>query len=256
MAIKIAQTSTAAGKDHWRWSVWLDAPDAELDQVDHVVYTLHPTFSQAVRLVSDRESAFRLDASGWGEFAIHAAVHHRDQRVVTLEHWLTLHSDVADWLAKARGTAPRRAGRLHGESRAATRGGPPPRVYLSFSLADALSAAAIRKWLHDHGEVEVTTSEEIAQSSTGMPFEQLIQHQLKSVSRAVFLVSEHSSPWLRREAETAERLGIPLAIVTVGDAPAPRPDVQTLATLRVRGPDPLNAPEVAEKIARWARGAG
>jgi hypothetical protein len=245
MPIRIAQSSKPAGKDHWRWSVWLEGTDGELDGVDFVVYTLHPTFSDPVRRVEDRASAFRLDSSGWGEFAIHAAVHHRGGRVEKLEHWLTLSSDVGEWLERgghAGSHAPMRG--------APSRGAPPQRVYLSYSLADAPAAKAIRASL-DQAGVEVTTSEEVADAPSAMPFEQAIVHQLKTVSRAVFLVSGHPSPWLKREAEMADRLGIPRAFVTVGDTPPPQSDLQTLASLRVKGLVPENVDDVAKAIVRW-----
>lgn len=234
MPIQIAQSCAPAGKDHWKWSVWMDGTNEDLDGVDYVVYTLHPTFNEPVRRVDDRATAFRLDASGWGEFSIHADVHHHDGRVETLKHWLELDSAAVE-------CAP-------------TRGAPAPRIYLSFSLADAPAARAIHSALNQAG-VEVSTSDEVADSDPGMPFEQVLGQQLKCSSQAVFLVSEHSSPWLRREAEMAGRMGIPRAFVTIGDSAPSGEEDPTTATLQVERLDAESAGEVARAIAHWVTNA-
>ena len=235
MAIRIAQSSTPAGPGHWRWSVWLEGPGAELDGVEYVVYTLHSTFSEPVRMVSDRASGFRLDSSGWGEFALHATLHHRDGRVEKLKHWLVLGT----------GAGPK----------APTRGADETRIYLSYSLADAPAAHAIQLLLREQPGVTVTTSEELADSGSEIPFERLIEDKLRSVSNAVFLVSRNSSPWIQREAETAERLGIPRAVISVGDtgASASLADGPAMASLQVKGLEPDNAADVALAITRWTR---
>lgn len=236
MPIQIAQSCAPAGKDHWKWSVWLDGTGPELDGVDHVVYTLHPTFPEPVRRITERETAFRLHSGGWGEFNIHAAVHFRDGRVEKLDHWLVL-------------GGMSRSGEEAVSREEAVRA---PRIYLSYGLADALAANAIRASLNRAG-VEVRTSDEVADALAGMPFEQVITQQLKSVSRAVFLVSEHSSPWLRREAEMAGRLGIPRAFITVGGGTPPADDDDPAAvSLHVQRMDPENADDAARTIAHWA----
>ena len=74
----------------WKWWIWIEGPDDELDQIDHVVYTLHPTFPNPVRTVSDRASKFRLKAVGWGTFLIHAKVIDRDGKETRLKHDLVL----------------------------------------------------------------------------------------------------------------------------------------------------------------------
>lgn len=232
MSIQIAQSCAPAGKDHWKWSVWLDGTPEELDGVDHVVYTLHPTFPEPVRRIADRETAFRLSSAGWGEFSIHAAVHYRDGRVDKLDHWLV----------------------LGGMSRSGKEAVPAPRIYLSFGLADAPAAKAILAALH-HAGVEVRTSDQMVDAHAGMPFEQVVTQQLQSVSRAVFLVSRHSSPWLKREAELAGRLGIPRAFVTLGDGAPPADDDPKAATLHFEGLDEKNAGDVAQAIAHWVTNA-
>jgi transcription initiation factor TFIID/TFIIF subunit len=74
MALSLAQDSEYAGNDYWKWSVWLDGSADELDAVDHVVYTLHPSFANPVRTIADRSTRFRLETAGWGTFTIYARV--------------------------------------------------------------------------------------------------------------------------------------------------------------------------------------
>jgi hypothetical protein len=235
MPIQIAQSAVPTGKDHWVWSVWLEGSAAELDGVDHVVYTLHSTFSEPVRRINDRKSGFRLDSSGWGEFSIHIAVHHRSGRVQQLKHWLQL-----GWNAQPPQEPARR-----------------PRIYLSYGLADAAAAAAIGSALQDKEGIRVMTSEEVADSPSEMPFDRLIHETLKSVTRAVFLVSPNASPWIKREAEIAESLGIPRVYITVsGDDIYPRPTEEEgprVTALQVERLEPENAGDVAQAITRWSQ---
>ena len=72
MALKLEQDFEYKGSDWWGWSVWIDATDEELDEIEYVEYTLHPTFPKPVREISDRSTKFRLETSGWGNFTIYA----------------------------------------------------------------------------------------------------------------------------------------------------------------------------------------
>jgi len=90
MPLHIAQTSTYVETDWWRWSVWLEGPEEELEQVKKVVYVLHRTFPNPVQEISNRASQFRLDSAGWGIFTIFARVHRHDGTVIKLEHPLKL----------------------------------------------------------------------------------------------------------------------------------------------------------------------
>jgi DNA/RNA endonuclease G (NUC1) len=88
--LSINQRSTPQGEGWWSWEVWLDGPDATLDKVEAVVYTLHPTFPDSRRRVTDRASRFSLRSGGWGEFMIYAEVSLRDGPTLPLRHWLRL----------------------------------------------------------------------------------------------------------------------------------------------------------------------
>jgi transcription initiation factor IIF auxiliary subunit len=90
MSLKLKQNFEYKGKDWWKWSVWVDGTEQELDQVDSVEYTLHPTFPRPVRKVSDRSSKFRLETAGWGVFTIYAKAVQRDGKETLLEHDLEL----------------------------------------------------------------------------------------------------------------------------------------------------------------------
>jgi len=90
MSIKTAQSFKYQGNDWWKWSIWIEGPTAELDQVDYVTYTLHPTFPTPVRTVDDRGSKFRMETHGWGTFPIQVKVCRKNGEVFKLTHNLIL----------------------------------------------------------------------------------------------------------------------------------------------------------------------
>ena len=90
MALSIQQEARYLDHDYWKWSVWLEGAPEELDDVERVVYILHPTFHDPVREVRDRATKFRLDTAGWGTFTIRAKAIHRDGRETALRHDLVL----------------------------------------------------------------------------------------------------------------------------------------------------------------------
>jgi len=87
----IAQDSKYTGDDYWVWSVWVDATDDALNKIDHVVYNLHYTFPNPVRIIATRNDKFRLETLGWGIFTIYARIHFKDETVLDLEHELELY---------------------------------------------------------------------------------------------------------------------------------------------------------------------
>lgn len=93
MSLKIDQDFEYQGDDWWRWWIWIEGPDAELDEIEKVVYTLHETFPNPVRVVEDRSSKFRLETAGWGIFRIHAKVYLKDGTREKLHHDLELRYD-------------------------------------------------------------------------------------------------------------------------------------------------------------------
>jgi transcription initiation factor IIF auxiliary subunit len=90
MTLRIEQGFKYVGDDYWDWWVWIDGPDEELDQIDHVTYILHPTFPSPVREAKNRSTKFRLETAGWGVFLIRATVKHKSGKETHLTHYLTL----------------------------------------------------------------------------------------------------------------------------------------------------------------------
>jgi transcription initiation factor IIF auxiliary subunit len=89
-ALRIGQSEAYQGDDWWSWSVWVDGPKKDLDGIDFVEYTLHPTFRDPVRTIKTRHNGFRLKTEGWGVFPIYARVCKKDGSVLRLKHQLKL----------------------------------------------------------------------------------------------------------------------------------------------------------------------
>lgn len=90
MSLSIQQEAHYEGKDFWKWSVWLGGTPDDLNQVDHVMYILHPTYHKPVREIFDRASNFRLEEAGWGTFTVLAKAISKDGREIVLQHDLQL----------------------------------------------------------------------------------------------------------------------------------------------------------------------
>jgi hypothetical protein len=89
--MRIAQDDKYQGDDWWQWSIWIDGSPKELQSIAAVTYTLHTTFQDPVRRVTDRRTKFRLETVGWGEFTIYARVDLKDGKSRKLSHDLQLH---------------------------------------------------------------------------------------------------------------------------------------------------------------------
>jgi len=90
VSLRINQDFNYNGDDCWTWWVWLEAPNQELDGVEKVIYTLHPTFPSPRRIVTDRQSKFELRTAGWGTFRIYAEAVMKDGSTERLHHDLEL----------------------------------------------------------------------------------------------------------------------------------------------------------------------
>ena len=94
--LRIQQKDSYRGDNYWDWSVWLEGPASELDQIKYVEYRLHPTFPNPVRRVADRKSQFKLSSAGWGGFTIYAKVIFRDGSLHSIDYPLRLYRPVEE----------------------------------------------------------------------------------------------------------------------------------------------------------------
>ncbi|MCK7508686.1 MAG: hypothetical protein MZV70_34750 [Desulfobacterales bacterium] len=73
VAIKIGdQDYEYQGNDWWKRWIWIEGTDEELDDIDHVTYTLHPTFPSPTVSKATGTRSSELSTSGWGTFRIRA----------------------------------------------------------------------------------------------------------------------------------------------------------------------------------------
>jgi hypothetical protein len=75
---------------YFRLNFWLDADDTGmLDEVDKVVYVLHPTFQNPIREISNRQTSFGMNTIAWGEFNLKAIVYFKNSKSpLTLERYI------------------------------------------------------------------------------------------------------------------------------------------------------------------------
>ena len=88
MNFAVAQSQKYEGENWWKWSLWIEGTDADLDQIASVTYRLHPTFPEPIRTVTDRAGKFQLRCSGWGVFLIPVEVRLKNGKKMQLEHQL------------------------------------------------------------------------------------------------------------------------------------------------------------------------
>jgi transcription initiation factor IIF auxiliary subunit len=89
--ISAANTSRYIGGGRWEWTVYINAPQQVLQDIQSVEYTLHPTFPDPVREVTgigDPRFPFGLTTNGWGTFEIPIQVVMKDGSVRSLKHTL------------------------------------------------------------------------------------------------------------------------------------------------------------------------
>ncbi len=92
---RVADDSSNDNSTAWfLWTISVKSiPVNFMDYIESVIYYLHPTFSQNVIKVVDRESNFLLVSRGWGEFNIRVEIILKDKRRALLNHWLSLEDE-------------------------------------------------------------------------------------------------------------------------------------------------------------------
>ncbi len=209
MSLGIQQAASYAQNGRWNWSVWIDGPDAELDQVESVEWVLHPTFTQPIVLVKERQSKFRLDTSGWGEFEINAHVTTRDGQRQHLKHWLRLTGS--------------------GDAAAESVSDERPAVFISASAADAGWEDAVREAFDRRGFTVLTASDVPA----GVPVEAAISSTIDKADTVVGIFSDKSGPWAEREVMKAIEKDVSVVPVAVGSRAKLPPGLRDIQPVRI-----------------------
>jgi hypothetical protein len=210
----------------WRWSVWVEGEEEELGQIEWVRYQLHPTFPKPTQIVTDRDSKFALQGSGWGEFTIYAAAHLADGSEQNLKHWL----------------------RLAGQPRvptAHTLSGEAPKLFLAYAFADTHMAQAVGEALRAS---HVQVLDPNAKIEAGDRWRDSISGQLDAADVAAVFISTGSGTWLTDELRRIREKGIDLLpIVVMGtEAPEVPDDLVQYGPLQVKsGEDPT---AIADRI--------
>lgn len=206
--MKLAQESRQVGPERWEWAVWIDGSKAQLDTIESVEYTLHPTFPTPVRVVEDRSAKFRLEEWGSGEFEIRARVHFKTGRLRTLKHWLELD--------RTRGARA-----------------PAKTVFVSYAAADADLGEAIRGALAEHG-VRPLTLDEVVEA--GKPWEASLTSAIDAADLVVAVFTDAPSQWVEREVKEATASHVDVVPMVVGDSRLPG-DLGRLNTMNLRSAD-------------------
>jgi hypothetical protein len=179
--------------------VWLEAPDAELDEIDRVEYKLHPTFSRPTRIVTDRRTNFRLDGSAWGQFRIGIVVHRKSGESDELSHWLRLMPD-----APSKEPAPMRGPLSSGDA---------PTLFFSYASVDGEFVDRLVSELRNRGAVCLLPDD----LSTSESFTSGIDDLVKEANFAVAVISDAYGGWVEREVEHLRRSQVAILPLIVGE---------------------------------------
>lgn len=65
------------GKQYYRWRIFLDKPANAVHEIREVIYQLHHTFQNPVKVRHSAKDRFKLTRTGWGEFPIEILIKYR-----------------------------------------------------------------------------------------------------------------------------------------------------------------------------------
>lgn len=89
--ISVKNTANKLANDKYKWTIFIQAPEAILNNVKCVEYTLDPSFPNPIQTIMTRgtsDKAFPLSATGWGAFTVYIKVIFNDGSVQSLSHYL------------------------------------------------------------------------------------------------------------------------------------------------------------------------
>ncbi len=91
--MKVINTYKKIRDDYYSWTVSIEGPDAELNQIKYITYLLHETFPNRRRVSKDSENKFARKFTGWGEFLLRVEAVMKSGEIKHAELWLDLGFD-------------------------------------------------------------------------------------------------------------------------------------------------------------------
>jgi transcription initiation factor IIF auxiliary subunit len=90
--IRADNTAKYLGDGRYDWTVYIAGSADELKKITYVQYTLHPTFKDPVRKVTNGAGRypFALSLNGWDEFSIGVKIVYRDGTTASFAYKLNL----------------------------------------------------------------------------------------------------------------------------------------------------------------------
>lgn len=247
MSIQTKQKSTYLGDRQWEWSVWLVASTEQLDQIELVTYTLHPSFSKPVCEIRSRKGGFRLKSRGWGDFTIYIDIARKDGSHQQLSHDLklgplpvthSLSATTADSIEEMTEQFPTEqvapllkvaAHLFHQVVERVAERLPASTIFISGGIADADAVHKLRTSLQ-RLNVCILSPDDI---QTGVPFQTYIANLIGQANLVVFLISGRPSLWLSQEIETTKRFGKLIVPVLIGTESTLPESLRTYKHLRI-----------------------
>lgn len=89
-AKKIGDREVGKGlkQEFYKWKIFVDASNNELENIDSVEYELHPSIPNSYRPVANRNSKFALIFNSWGGFVVRMTVIFKNGTTETFLHHL------------------------------------------------------------------------------------------------------------------------------------------------------------------------
>lgn len=192
MTIRIMQSTEKKSSRYWKWRVWLDGTSDELDEIQSVIYQLHSTFKNPIREISDRQSGFRLDSAGWGQFMIYMTIKYHDGNEEKRKHWLQFSTDAPSKELEGR----------FGEKFKDR----PPTAFLSYSVADAIAAKTVRERLEAKGVFVL----DVSSLEVGENLSDGITNMIDQSDFGISIVSDITSEWMNQETLQMKEQKLPV----------------------------------------------
>jgi transcription initiation factor IIF auxiliary subunit len=90
-SLDIENVAERIADERWQWTAFVSGPSDQIEKIECVQYTLHPTFPDPIKKVcssTDPRHPFALTATGWGTFNLRARIEFKDGTSREITHYL------------------------------------------------------------------------------------------------------------------------------------------------------------------------